>query len=210
MDATVTITGIKTTKKGRYALFCDGEFLFSVDEETLVKHGLKEGTVLTRPELECLSRESDLHAAREKAYAYLSLRDYGERELYEKLCRTYDPHTCAAVTARLKELGLLDDGKFAAKLAEEMKRKGKSLAEIRNRLREKGVDRETAESVLEEREEDETGTIRGIIESGYLRKLAGEDGYRKVYAALARRGFRSTDIRRALACYTEEEGDEHD
>ena len=109
-----------------------------------------------------------------------------------------------------RKLGLLDDGKFAAKLAEEMKRRGKSLAEIRNKLREKGVDRETEESVLEGREEDEIGTIRGIIESGYRRKLAGEDGYRKVYAALARRGFRGADIRRALACYTDEEGDEYE
>ena len=204
MSETVTLTEIKTTRKGRYALFCDGEFLFSVDEETLVKHDLKEGTVLTRPEVEKLSRESDLHAAREKAYAYLSMRDYGERGLYQKLCRTYDPHTCAAVTARLKELGLLNDAAFAAKLAEEMRRKGKSAAEIRNKLREKGVDRETAEAVLGE-EEDETETVRGIIESGYLRKLSGEDGYRKVFAALARRGFRSADIRRALAYFTEEE-----
>ena len=76
------------------------------------------------------------------------------------------------------------------------------------KLREKGVDRETAEAVLGE-EEDETETVRGIIESGYLRKLSGEDGYRKVFAALARRGFRSADIRRALAFYTEE-GDDGD
>ncbi len=209
MDGLFTVSDIKNTKKGRYALFCDGEFLFSVDEETLLKHGLEKGSVLTKPELDALEKESDLHKAREKAYLYLTLRDHGERELYDKLKKDFDSHTCASVVARLKELGLLDDGKFGQKLAEELKKKGKSRAEIRNKLREKGLDRELIESLTCE-DSDETDTIRGIIRSGYLRKLSGENGYRRVYAALMRRGFRSSDVRRALATFTDREEDTYD
>ena len=208
MDGLFTIDEIKTTKKGRYALFCDGEFLFSVDEETLVKHAIEPGTVLTKEEKEALGRESTLHAAREKAYMYLTMRDYGENELYGRLLKDFDPYTCAAVVARLRELGLLDDGKFAAKYAEELKNKGKSRTEIRNKLREKGLDRDLIDSLTCE-DSDETDVIRGIIESGYLRKLRSENGYRKVYAALIRRGFRSSDVRRALAFYTADEEEEY-
>ena len=63
MDGLFTVSDIKNTKKGRYALFCDGEFLFSVDEETLLKHGLEKGSVLTKPELDALEKEAALVAA---------------------------------------------------------------------------------------------------------------------------------------------------
>ena len=207
MGDRITLDEIKTTKKGRYALFCHGDFLFSVDEETLLRHDLKQGSELSAEEVEELKEESTLHSAREKAYLYLSMRDYGERELYDKLQKDFDPYTCAAVVARLKELGLLDDMKFAGKYAEELKRKGKSRAEIRYKLREKGLDRELIDSVTE-KDTDETDTIRGIIESSYLRKLKGENGYGRVYAALLRRGFRSADVRRALSYYTSDREEE--
>ena len=41
-----TMTQIKETKKGRFALFFDGEFAFSLDEETYVKAHLNPDDVL--------------------------------------------------------------------------------------------------------------------------------------------------------------------
>lgn len=37
------ITALKETKRGRMAVFFDGEFDFSVDDETLLRHDLKVG-----------------------------------------------------------------------------------------------------------------------------------------------------------------------
>ena len=41
-----TITRISRTRKGRFALFCDAGFLFSVDEETFFTEHLAEGLTL--------------------------------------------------------------------------------------------------------------------------------------------------------------------
>ena len=40
------ITALKETKRGRMAVFFDGEFDFSVDDETLLRHDLKVGKQL--------------------------------------------------------------------------------------------------------------------------------------------------------------------
>ena len=42
------ITALKETKRGRMAVFFDGEFDFSVDDETLLRHDLKVGKRLAR------------------------------------------------------------------------------------------------------------------------------------------------------------------
>ena len=48
------ITEIKMTKKGRYALFCGEEFLFSVDESTFADFGLHRDMELSDADLEQL------------------------------------------------------------------------------------------------------------------------------------------------------------
>ena len=61
------ITRISRTKKGRIALFCGEEFLFSVDDETFFSEHLAEGVRLDGPRLEELRRKSDAHRAKDKA-----------------------------------------------------------------------------------------------------------------------------------------------
>ena len=66
---------ITATKRGRYALFDeDGQFLFSVDGETLLKNNIAEGTALTAPALCARREESDERRAKDKALRLLSLR----------------------------------------------------------------------------------------------------------------------------------------
>ena len=79
------LTEIKQTKKGRYALFFDDQFYFSVDEEVLVRHHLKVGTAFSDLDIENFKKESDYNKAKEKAFRLLSIRDHSEKELYDKL-----------------------------------------------------------------------------------------------------------------------------
>lgn len=192
------ITDIKTTKKGRYALFCSDGFLFSIDEETYLSFGIKKGTDLSEDDLSELRKQSDYRKALDKAFSFLAIRDHSEYELYSKLLRTFDPDTSQQVVDRIRELGYLDDMSFAERYAGELLRKGKSLGEIRLKLNEKRIPREIAENVLESLETDETPLIISLINNKYLRKLSAENGRQKVYAALLRRGFKSRDIVSAL------------
>ena len=61
-----TITRISRTRKGRFALFCDAGFLFSVDEETFFTEHLVEGLTLDDGQLDELLRKSDAQRAKDK------------------------------------------------------------------------------------------------------------------------------------------------
>ena len=175
-----TLTQIKETKKGRFALFFDGEFAFSLDEETYVKAHVNPGDVLEEWQIDELRRQSDTRRALDKAMDYLSLRDHAAGELYQKLCRKFDAHSAAYAVAKAGELGLLND------------------------LSLKGIDRDTAAEVVEEVfAADESGvdpeleTARALVQRQYAAKLAA--GRRDlVAAALARRGFDRSVIRQVL------------
>ncbi len=199
------LTQIKETKKGRLALFLDGEFVFSLDEETFARANLHEGDDLESWQVEDLRKQSDTRRALDKAMDYLSLRDHASGELYQKLCRKFDAPSAAYAVARAGELGLLDDAGFARRRAAELLRKRKSRREILTDLATKGIDRDTAAEAVEalyeceeEGEDPELATARALVQRHYAAKLAA--GKRdQVAAALARRGFSHAIIREALA-----------
>lgn len=199
------LTQIKETKKGRLALFLDGEFVFSLDEETFARANLHEGDDLESWQVEDLRKQSDTRRALDKAMDYLSLRDHASGELYQKLCRKFDAPSAAYAVARAGELGLLDDAGFARRRAAELLRKRKSRREILTDLAAKGIDRDTASEAVEalyecdeEGEDPELATARALVQRHYAAKLAA--GKRdQVAAALARRGFSHAIIREALA-----------
>ena len=144
------LTQIKETKKGRLALFLDGEFAFSLDEDTFAAAALHQDDELEDWQIEELRKKSETRRALDKAMDYLSLRDHAAGELYQKLCRKFDAHSAAYAVARAGELGLLNDVSFARRRAAELLRKRKSRREILNDLSAKGIERDTAADVVEE------------------------------------------------------------
>ena len=197
------LTRITETKRGRYALFLDDAFAFSLDEDTFAAAGLHAGDELTEPAVAELRRKSDARRALDKAMDLLALRDHAAGELYAKLCRRFDPHTAAAAVARVGELGLLNDAGFARRRAAGLLRKRKSRREILQDLAAKGIDRETAADALaalmpaDGEEDPDLASARALVERQYARKLA-EGKTQQVMAALARRGFSHAVIRAAV------------
>lgn len=202
LTGSVRLTDVCPTRRGRMALFCrsaDGteQFLFSVDAETAIRLHLEPGAVLDAWELREAHGQSDLRQAKDKALEYLAVRSYAERELYEKLCRKFDEETAAAAVAEMHRLHLLDDAAFAEQRAAAMTRRGKSRREIDRTLAQLGVACEQRETALAALPEEEDETLRRLVEKQYLSKLAA--GKRDaVAAALARRGYRGSSIRRVL------------
>ena len=197
-----TITQIKETKKGRLALFLDGEFAFSLDEDTFAAAALHEEDEVEAWRLEELRKQSDTRKALDKAMDLLSLRDHAAGELYQKLCRKFDGPSAAYAVAKAQELGLLDDAQFARRRAAELLRKRKSRRAILDDLTAKGIDRDTAARAVEalyadaEQDPELTAAIQ-LVQRHYAAKLSA--GRRdQVAAALARRGFSHAVIRQAL------------
>ncbi len=197
------LTQVKQTKKGRMALFLDGEFAFSLAPEAFADAALHTGDELTDAEVGRLRAGSDARRALDKAMDYLSLRDHASGELYQKLCRTFDPDTAAAAVRRAGELGLLDDEGVARRRAVELHAKHKSRREILRDLAAKGIDREAASAAVEALdaagagEDPELCAARALVQKQYARKLA-QGRREQVAAALARRGFGHAVIQAAL------------
>ena len=197
-----TLTQISETKKGRYALFFDGEFAFSLDAGTFADADLHQDDELEPWQIEELRKKSDTRRALDKAMDFLALRDHAAGELYDKLCRKFDPHSAAAAVARVGELGLLNDEDFARRRAAELLRKRKSRREILLDLNKNGIDRDTAAAVVEalgdEEEDPDLASARALVQRQYATRLAqGKEP--QVAAALARRGFSHAVIRTVLA-----------
>ena len=203
------ITAIQTTRRGRFALFGEEGFLFSLDSETFFARHIEEGDCFSPEELAELRAASDTRKACDKALRCLSVRLWAAGELYQRLCRGFDEHSAAAAVAKMQQLDLLDDPSFARQKAAWMARRNKSPREIRMQLSRCGVDEGIIEDTLAELFEENgealspaRQAILRLLERPYAARLAAGEAD-KVKAALARRGFTHEDIRAALAAWEE-------
>ncbi len=142
-------------------------------------------------------KDADIARAKEAALRYLSLRAYGERELYTKLSQRYEEHACAAAIAEMCELELLCDETFAIEKAKGMAERGKTPFEIRQKLAAIGIDRDLAQRTVDALDIDGAAAALRLVEKRYMDSLRA-GGRQKVMAALARRGFAYRDIVQAL------------
>ncbi len=191
------ITQIKVTRMGRYALFSDDGFLFSVDEETFFKQDIHEQDELSEIELEMLREKSDTRSAMNSAGRLLAQRAHSAGELKQKLQRRYDDDTIEAAVCRLSELGMIDDEEFAIQRAKSLALRGKSRMEISAKLYAAGIPRDVAQCAMDELCESEAERAVAVLKKNYMSKLlAGE--HKKVMAALLRRGFSYGDAKEAM------------
>ncbi len=100
------------------------------------------------------------------------------------------------VCNQLEENGLLNEERFARLYVEELLRtKHLGTAGIRNKLREKSVNSQTIELVLQELELDEKESIAALLQSKFkTRNLQDEKDRRRTVAALVRMGYQPGDI----------------
>ena len=198
------ITAIEPRKKGLSALYIDGEFAMKLDTEVILAHRFDVGREITDEALHDCVLDSDRKRCKDKAMWLISFRDHSRRELLDKLRKDYPEDVAEAAVDRLEELGLIDDGRYARRYtADLVNLKHLSERGIRQKLREKGIDRDLIDEILEETEVDEDEQIRMIIEKKYASKLGDEKIRRRAVAALQRLGFGYQSIKSVLNEYTD-------
>ena len=199
------ITEIRPRRKGLSALYLDGEFAVSLDTKTLIEYRFDVGREIDDDDLHEIIRLSNERRAKDKALWLISYRDHSKKELEQKISRTSDNDSARKAVERMEELGLVDDERFARRYAEQLlNSKHMSVNRIVFELTQKGIDRETAELIVEELECDPREHIRIIIEKKY-RNLSDEKQKRRAAAALQRLGYRWDDIKCVLSEYGEDD-----
>jgi regulatory protein len=111
--------------------------------------------------------------------------------------------TARAVVSGLVEAGAVDDAGFAAMRARRLARAGRSRRAVAAHLAARGVDAETAQTVLEG---GETGELASALVHARRRRIGpfrpgpapDAEGYRRELAMLARAGFPREVAERAL------------
>lgn len=196
------ITGIETTKRGRYALMVDGEFAFSVHRDSfLLNRWLQKDAEVTPGQLEQLRREDEFRSAREQAMDCLTAAEQTGGMLRQKLLRRYGEEAAEAAVLRMEELGLINDREYSRRFAADaVNLRSWPRRRIAAELQKKGVAEDViAEALADVTEETEIETACRLLEKQYREKLPDRREREKAKAALQRRGFGYEVIRAAVA-----------
>lgn len=149
-------------------------------------------------------RATQLEVARKIALDQLAVRQRSTKELRQAMAKRNVPTDVAEeILERFTEVGLVDDAAFAATLTQSRARHSlRGTARIRQELREKGVDRETAEEALAELDPEEERAAALELARRKARSMARLEPHvarRRLAGVLARRGFSSSVTASVLA-----------
>jgi regulatory protein len=184
---------------GEYRMvLSDREEPLMVDAILVVKHRLKEGIVLTAPQLADLEKEAALASCDREAARLLALRPHSIGEMRLKLGRKqFDPEAIKTTIRKYEQRGLLDDAHVATMLARNaMERKPAGRSYLVALLRRKMIDRELAERTVEmllgDRDENEIAYAALSQRKRVLfssKQIEVETIRRRAYTYLSRRGI---------------------
>ncbi len=194
------ITDIKqqVKRQGRYSIFIDGKYLFSLSESELMSSGIRIGKEYSQAELEQLQQTAVLDKAYMRSLDYLARRPRSEWEIRDYLKRKeYDSPTIDTILNKLSIKGYIDDTKFAQSwVASRRALKPTSLRRLQMELRQKYVAPEVIERVLAEDGTEELAVLKEMIQK--KRTQSRYQDKDKLMQYLARQGFRYDDIKQAL------------
>ncbi len=178
-----------------------------LDRALCESEGLKAGDDISEEKLEELIRQSACLRAKSRAVWLLESRDYTQRGMYDKLRRLYGDYAANYAASYCAQIGLIDDERFAERMAYSLSQRSISDREAVRRLMAKGVPREVAAAAVEGAQSDPAAQLEDIIRKKYATRIESGDKkeIERVVAALARKGFGFGDIRKAIAKFSDEE-----
>ncbi len=195
-----TITNITLQKnKSRANIFLNGEFVCGLNNITIVKNGLKIGTVIQKENLLKIYNESEMEGAYEKALSLLSRQKYTKKAIVDKLkAKGYDAEIIENVINKLAEYGYINDEDFVKSFVN--CNTTKSRRAIEANLMQKGIKREVIKEVLEDSTTKESEREKCVLASQkYMKnKILDDSVAKKLKAHLMYKGFMFEDILYAI------------
>lgn len=206
------ITELHEYKGETWEAVLDGERRLYVNAEIVEKFSLKKGGDIAPEKLEQITAADVLRKAKKRALYLLGERLMCRAELLKKLTKTYGEKVAEKAVEYVCGLGYVNDEEYAPKLAEYLLHKkhfGKRRAKFE--MLHKGLSEELVEDALGQFPEEELfEELSELIRRKYSDKIADFDSRRKTTAALARRGYDFSLIKRCIEAVLEENGDNDD
>ena len=214
--AELVITGIEPVKrrKGWFELKIEGKPPFFIDEETIYKNSLRVGDVISDARLQGIKQQADLAWLKHRGMQILSRRMISERDLRRKLsAERKSPAIRDEAMAQLKRYGFFDDSRFAtAFIRSQIARGVKSRLYLKQKLWEKGIDREIAELVIETELEgfDEKAAVIELAKKKFksLQHLPADKARNRLISFLKGKGFSWDTINSAVKTVLADESED--
>ncbi len=199
---TITALVMQANDDQRISVFIDGEFAIGVGLHVAQDLRLHKGQVLTQDDWDQLERAERGSKAWNAALRLLAVRPRSEHELRDRLRRkAFEPEHIDTTITRLRELELIDDAHFAELwISNRQKLRPRGAQALRQELRAKGIDRDTADEVIaSSMDADDERTACEQVARQALRRYADAPDkatfLRKLGGLLQRRGFRFDTIK---------------
>jgi regulatory protein len=194
-------------KKNTFKVFFDDGRSVSLSADIIVKFGLNSGVEISDKTYKEVLRADTIYRAVFTALTLVGRRSYSEKSLYEKLLQKgYDEDNSKAAVKRLKELGYINDEKYAQTYAKYLADKGKGGLAVRKELEQKGISQDLANKALSsfEREGEPYEQIISVIKSKFKNFNANDSSQlRRAANYFLRRGFCEQDISKAFRKFGE-------
>ena len=180
-------------------IYIDGEYQITTTTDFFAENYYKENSEIDEAEWSELVEKINYSKAVGKCYDLLSRRAHSEKELRDKLLKSFDRETADKAIDLMLDYGYLNDEEYAKELFSHLLN-NKKMSErfIILEMNKRGISNEITQSLLCNADIDNVGTAFDIISSKYLNKLNEDGGRQKVIAAMSRKGFSYSDIISAL------------
>ena len=204
------ITSLSEYKGDTREIVLDSGQKIFINELVVSDCRLFEGKEISPEDLSAITSADLVRKAKKRALYLLGERAYCRAELYAKLEKTYNAEIAEEAVSYVEELGYIDDEDYAAKYAEYLiKVKKHGVYKAKQEMLHKGIPRELCENALAEYSEEELDEeLTELIGKKYIDKIADFDGRRRTVAALVRRGYDFTSVKRCIAKCLEDFDDE--
>ncbi len=189
----VTKIELQKKNKNRVSVFCNDEYSFSLNAETLVKHNIKVGSELTQQTAQNLVFESDALSAINKASEYVTKGLKTRKQIANYLKnKGFDQNIISNAIAKLEEYLLIDDNAYIKAYVND--HNGYGELKLKQQLALKGVEKEIIEKFFEENYEVNFEKLQ-ILKNKYLKnKELTTENILKCKKHLLSKGFKYEDI----------------
>ena len=192
------VRSIERRRGGVVAITIDDDEPIEIPLETVLEHGLHEGSCLLIEEWVAIRDQSRYRLAVRRALEFLARRRRTRSELQKQLLKAFSEAEANGALARIDELGYVDDESWAKDYVTTIRARGRSRSLLARELSQHGIDDEAQESALAEH--DDRGEALAIARKRVrsLQRLAPDVRDRRLYAFLRRRGFSNDTTKQAM------------
>lgn len=202
------ITSLSHYKGKTFEVEIDNQRKLYLHIDIITDFGISQGMEIERAELKKVIYASNFRRAYEYALYRLDYRDYSAQEIYEKLLETYKNEAlCLEVVKKLARAGIINDERYAEKLARKLVESKKyGYRRAKREMMQKGLAENTVCNALEQYADTFEENLAILLRGKYSRYLTDDTDRKsieKAKNALVRYGYGYEEINRAVAEYFE-------